>query len=116
MMNSFRKGSDASSGFFSESFSSQNGLKTPPPVGSNHHPDFMTRKWKSLSIILFMDIQRWEVLGGYRFASATYIIYHQVIKCRTTCCMSELEKPLYRVTDEAEPKHTSIISKCLLPS
>ena len=74
MMNSLRKGSDASSGFLSESFSSQNsnGLKTPPPH------DFKTRKWKlhvlghNIVCGKFMDISaNPSAIGGYRFASAT---------------------------------------------
>lgn len=82
MMNSFRKGSDASSGFFSESLSSQNGLKSPPPLGNN---DFKTRKLQYPSAIksFAVNLLTFSASGGCK---------HDPLPdwCRTRYCMNKL--------------------------
>ena len=74
MMNSLRKGSDASSGFFSESFSSQNGLKTPP--GN----DFKTRKWKLMlsSATVLFAVNLWTFSSRRLQICICDIIYYQL--------------------------------------
>lgn len=80
-----RKGSDASSGFFSESFSSQNGLKSPPPLGNN---EFKTRKLQYIHKIICGKFTCIDILC--------------ITTMRTHCCMNKLGRSLNRVTCETE--------------